>query len=160
MTPSRLKEILDAVRNQADLLTRDMDGDGDKETFCNIALDRVLGLCGIPRMVNKLNGQPLMANDMIDFMRSSVNWERVNGEVATARANIGTLVVAAQQADGHGHVAPVYPAPAEWSGSWGKEAPMLSNVGRQNAVLRASQCFRTEPEYFSRRLTTPAEPIA
>jgi hypothetical protein len=153
MQPSRLKEILDAVRGQKDLVTHDVDGDGDKETFCNIALDRVLGLCGIPRMVYKLNGQPLMANAMIDFMRSSVNWELVSGEVATARASVGTLVVAAQQADGHGHVAPVYPSPMEHSGSWGKYVPMLSNVGRQNAVLKSSMCFRTEPEYFSRRMS-------
>jgi|GEM_PF-3129952 len=165
MTATQLKSILDTVRQQKDLRPQ-VDAEGHVlRTFCNLGLDRILGLYGAPRMVNRLNSQPLMANDMIDFMRSSTRWERVDGSVACARASQGVLVVAAKGSDtanGHGHVAAVYPAPAEMSGSWGKEVPMLNNIGRpfkpkppfseedlKNRVLKASQCFRTEPEYFS-----------
>jgi len=76
-------------------------------------------------------------------------WTAVDGDVACARASQGVLVVACQQASGKGHVAPVYPVPMQYSPSWGKSVPVLSNVGKLNDLLRASQAFRTEPEYFS-----------
>lgn len=144
MTPDRLKEVLDAVRTMPDLIPH------DGITYCNIALDRVLGLCGIPRMTNRVTGQPHLANDMIDTMRANTSqWTPVSGDVACARAGQGILVVACLQAEGHGHLAPVLPLPMAFSPSWGKQVPFLSNVGRRNGVLRASQCFRTEPEYYS-----------
>lgn len=155
MDAMRLKEILDAVRIQPDLRP-ELDDDGHVvRTFCNIGLDRILGLYGAPRMVNKLNGEPLCANDMVAYMRGSNRWEKVDGGAAVARASQGVLVVAAQAAEGHGHVVAVYPAPAQHSGSWGKDVPMLNNIGRPfkdgsvNMVAKASLCFRTEPEYFS-----------
>jgi hypothetical protein len=151
MNATRLKEILDRVRQQPDLAPRK-----DGTTFCNIALDRILGLYGAARMTAPKN-VPLMANDMVDFMRNNPQlWVPVNGDVACARASQGVLVVAAQQADGHGHVAAVYPAPMEYSGSWNKEVPMLNNIGKKNAVMRASMCFHAEPEYFSVRISGAA----
>ena len=155
-----LKSVLDTVRQQEDLKPV-VDAEGHVlKTFCNIGLDRILGLYGTPRMANKLNGQPLCANDMVDYMRNSATaWTEVTGEVACARASQGILVVAAQGNDsGHGHVAAVYPAPAEHSGSWGKDVPMLNNIGRPNKkgeanqVWKASLCFRTEPKYYSVRI--------
>ena len=154
MTTIGLKEILDTVRQQSDLIpVRGLDGNVVK-TFCNIALDRTLTLVGLPRMVNKLNGWPLCANDMIETMRNSPSmWTEVSGDTACARASQGIVVVAAQSNDsGHGHVAVVYPAPEQYSGSWAKNVPMLSNVGKENKVLKASQCFRTEPKYYSASL--------
>lgn len=144
MQPTELKAILDAVRAQPDLAPR------DGKTFCNIALDRILGLYGATRLTDAA-GHVLCANDMVDRMRASLRlWTPVSGEVATARASVGTLVVAAQgNPCGHGHVAPVYPAGMEKSGSWGKFVPVLSNVGVKNAILRASQCFAKEPLYYS-----------
>ena len=155
MNATRLKEILDAVRAQPDLAPVKDDKTGAViRTFCNIALDRILGLYGAPRMANKLNGQPLCANDMIDCMdNSSSRWELVNGDVACARASQGVLVVAAQSNDsGHGHVAAVYPSPMAYSGSWAKDMPFLNNIGKRNEVLRASQCFKVEPVYYSVRI--------
>ena len=146
MNGEQLKEVLDSVRGQKDLVPH------DGITFCNVALDRILGLCGIPRIINPLAGQPHMANSMIDYMRASTKWQAVNGDVACARASQGVLVVACQQEDGHGHVSPVYPVPMQFSGSWGKDVPMLSNVGKRNGVLRASQCFHDEPLYFSQKI--------
>lgn len=151
MTAIKLKEILDTVRGQSDLIpVRDHDGAVIK-TFCNVALDRILTLCELPRMVNKLNGQPLCANDMIDTMRNSPSiWSEISGDSACARASQGLVVVAAQSnASGHGHVAVVYPAPEEYSGSWAKNVPMLNNIGKENGVMKTSKCFRTEPKYYS-----------
>jgi len=169
MTAQHLKEILDTVRQQEDLRPL-VDKDGHVlATYCNIGLDRVLGLCGIPRMTNRLTQQPLMANDMCDYMRNSfTRWTKVSGEVACARASQGILVVACRRSDtfnGHGHVAVVYPAPMQNSGSWGKDVPMLNNIGRpfkpkppfteedlKNRVLKSSQCFRKEPDYYSQKI--------
>ena len=142
MNVMQLKSILDTVRVQLDLEPH------DGETFCNIALDRVLGLCGIPRMVGD-NGQPLMANDMIDFMRESPDYAKIDGNAACARASQGILVIACQQEASHGHVVPIYPAPMEMSGSYGKAVPMCSNVGRTIGVMRVSQAFKTEPLYYA-----------
>lgn len=166
MDAVKLKEILDAVREQADLRPQ-VDEEGHVlRTFCNIGLDRILGLCGIPRLINKVSMQPLCANDICDYMRNSfTRWTKVTGEVACARASQGILVVACRHSDtanGHGHIAAVYPAPMQNSGSWGKDVPMLNNIGRpfkpkppfteedlKNRVLKSSQCFRKEPDYYS-----------
>ena len=152
MTASRLKEIMDTVRQQSDLKPV-VDAQGRVlTTFCNIGLDRVLGLCGIPRMVDAV-GQPLMANAMIDSMRAnSDRWTPVSGDVACARASQGLLVVACQQEAGHGHVCPVYPAAMQMSGSYGKDVPMVSNIGRTVGVMRVSQAFKTEPEYYASKI--------
>ena len=143
-----LKEILDAVRNQPDLKPH------DGITYCNIAIDRILGLMGIPRIINPLTGQPHLANSMIDaFEHSPTRWGEVNGFMAHSCADMGVLAIAAQKADGHGHVAPVYPSEKMvYSPSWGKDVPYLSNVGRKNAIMRASQCFRGEPKYYAFRV--------
>lgn len=152
MNAPSLKALLDHVRNQEDLKpVIDVHGNILK-TFCNIALDRVLGLYGAPRLIDT-KGQPLLANDMIDKMRAGNGWERVDSGTACPRASQGWLVVACQQEEGHGHVSPVYPIPEQYSPSWKKDVPMLSNVGEKNGILRASECFRTEPEYYSIKLS-------
>jgi len=48
----------------------------------------------------------------------------------------------------HGHVAVVYPAPVQRSGSWNKMVPMLANIGKTNGLMRTSQAFPVEPDYF------------
>ena len=150
MTSEHLKQILDTVRKQPDLQPVKNDEGEVVKTFCNIGLDRILKLCDKPRMINRVSGQPLMANDMIECMEHSPSlWSEVNGEVACARASQGVLVVACQKADGHGHVCCVYPMTEEFSSSWGKPVPMVSNIGKTVGVMRVSQAFRTEPKYYS-----------
>jgi len=142
-----LKLVLDHVRGHEDLRPR------DGKTYCNIGIHRILGLLGVPQMINKLTLQPLLANDMCDCLRNSTSrWLKVDGDAATARAVKGLLVLACQKADGHGHIACVYPLPAEYSGTWAKYAPMLNNIGRKNAIMRSSLCFRTEPDYYAYKL--------
>ncbi len=48
----------------------------------------------------------------------------------------------------HGHVASVHPAPIQYSASWDKKVPMVANVGAKNGLMRASQAFPVEPDYF------------
>jgi hypothetical protein len=143
----QLKTALDHVRSHEDLEPK------NGKTYCNIAVHRTLGLLGVPQMINKLTGQPLLANDMCDCLRNSPSrWVKVDGDVATARTVKGMLVLACQRLDGHGHIACVYPLPAEYSGSWGKWVPMLNNIGKKNGIMRSSQCFKTEPDYYAYKL--------
>lgn len=147
MTAIELKIVLDHVRSHDDLQPR------DGKTYCNIGIHRIFGLLNIPQMINKLTLQPLLANDMCDCLRDSPSkWVKVNGDVATARSGKGGVVLACQKADGHGHIACCYPIPAEFSGSWNKWVPMLNNIGKKNAIMRSSQCFRTEPDYYAYKL--------
>jgi len=149
MTVERLKEILDKVLHQDDLKPV-VDQQGHVlTTYCNIALDRILTLANLPRMISAKN-VPIMANDMCDYMRDNTDkWTKVSGDVACARASQGVLVVACQKAKGHGHVCCVYPMTEEFSSSWGKPVPMVANIGKTVGIMRASQAFRTEPGYYS-----------
>jgi len=150
MNGQRLKEILDIVRVQPDLIPVYDDKGKLVRSYCNIALDRVMGIMGVPRIMNPINGQPLLANYMIDHMEAhDEQYTKVSGDVACARASMGILVIACQCELMHGHVAPVYPATMQYSGSWKKDVPMVSNVGKKNEVMKASQAFRVEPDYYS-----------
>ena len=140
MTKERLKEILDHVRGQGDLVAK------NGITYCNIALNRVLGFCDMDKLMAK-SGEPMLANDMCDHFRDSSDWQKIDGYSATSRAMQGILVIACQKGPRHGHVAPVYPSPMEYSASWQKEVPILSNVGKDNVLQRASKCFQTEPTH-------------
>lgn len=113
-------------------------------THCNEAVAEIaygLGYGG-------LSG--LMANSIVTLM--DIHWQKVDGKRAAELASQDVLVVAGHKDTPHGHVAVVYPAPMQRSGSWGKDVPLLCNVGKRNAIMRASQAFRTEPVYY-----TPAE---
>jgi hypothetical protein len=159
MNGQRLKDILDVVRAQPDLEPVFDDAGKLVRSYCNIAIDRVMGIMGTPRIVNHVNGQPLLANDMIDCMENSeTRFTKVTGDVACARASQGILVIACQCEALRGHVAAVYPAPMEYSGSWKKDVPLLSNVGKKNDVMRASQAFRVEPAYYSTTLRNEDNP--
>jgi hypothetical protein len=87
---------------------------------------------------------------MCDLMADPKNgWLKVSGDVAQNHANEGALVVAAQKKEGHGHVCVVIPGLLKESGSWGKMAPIVMNVGKDVFIgLKASFSFQTEPDYF------------
>ena len=144
MTKDRLKQILDYVRGQGDLVAK------NGITYCNIALNRILGFCEIDKLMT--GTRPMLANEMCDNFRDSGEWQKIDGYSATSRAMQGILVIACQKGVTHGHVAAVYPSPMEFSPSWGKEVPILNNIGKENIVQRASKCFRTEPDYYSLKL--------
>jgi hypothetical protein len=113
-------------------------------TFCNCFINYVCTQLGY----DKFRG--LAANDMYDQMADPRNgWLKISGEVAQDHANAGSLVIAAKKADGHGHVCLVIPGNIEQSGSWGKLAPIVINVGKDVfAGKKCSWAFSEEPDYF------------
>lgn len=137
MDPKSLREFLDALVKSPDLQPR------DGLTFCNIGAKRTLEYFGgkdfyVPNIV---------ADTMYSLLSSNLSgkWSRIDPEFASEQANEGKLVFAALPSwvltGGHGHIAPLFPAPMEYSESLKMKVCMISNVGKVNAVMRTSQAF-------------------
>lgn len=144
MNENTLK-LLDAMCEAYDIYQtpKDVTGDGKPETFCNLAVQHVCGRMGY----EKFKG--LVANQMIDFMRRSFDWEKIEMSRAQELTNGGRLVLAGQQAQGHGHVAVIRPGVAEFSGSWNEKAPKACNVGATSFIgKRLSFAFKQKPEFW------------
>lgn len=111
------------------------------ETHCNEGAERVAQAMGC----DELND--LLADDQYDVMDDNVSkrWARVDGMTATAHALAGGLAFAAMTStmlgELHGHIAAVAPEPMQWSGSLGKNVPMVFNVGKTNADEKESAAF-------------------
>lgn len=121
------------------------------ETHCNAAAERVAQRMGCEELDN------LMAEQQHEVMRANVTkrWAKVDGMTASAHANAGGLAFASATAEmlcaRHGHIAALTPEPMEYSGSLGKDVPMVANVGKQDADEKESQAFPVaygEPDYF------------
>jgi hypothetical protein len=110
------------------------------ETYCNFGLIKIMQLMGLA----PLSGR---ANQMIIAM--GAEWNAVTAGRAVALAKAGKLCVAGLAGDKHGHVAVVYPADMEFSGSRKKNVPMVANVGNKNGMMKASGAFPSDPLYFA-----------
>lgn len=110
------------------------------KSHCNEAVTAICEEYGI----NSFRG--LYANEICDFLKKK--WRKVDGHTANEAANHGVVAIAGQKADPHGHVAVVYPGAMVWSSHWQKEAPVLANIGRRNAVMGANWAFHAEPTYW------------
>ena len=84
----------------------------------------------------------LLANDQIEAMAGSPDWQEDLMERAVLHASRGGLAVATMAEEPHGHVCVVYPAPMQPSGSWGVPVAVVANVGRKNAIMRLSEAFK------------------
>jgi len=136
-----LKEICD--RTAADISLAPRTTGGITVTFCNVAFRHIaqaLGCADFPAS--------LCANDMIGLI--SKNWIRADAGQAQRAALAGRLAAACKKGNTHGHIAAVYPAPMQYSGTFGKNVPLVANVGRQNGIMRVSQAFSAEPDYYIR----------
>src|SRR3990167_2688349 len=122
----------------------------DGKTFCNLSVQEI----GRSYGVEYLHG--LMANDIHLYLSNSMRWGKVTGQQAQESANRGKLVISAwlNLDGGSGHCAVVCPGVMEHSPSWGKDVPLVANVGLTNGVMRASEAYREEPEYFT--IMTPS----
>lgn len=137
-----LKESCDSAL-AAPELTPCLGSDGKLRTFCNLAVARICAEMGYSGFAG------LTANEITRKCRRE--WLSVSGRDAFRLAAKDALCVAALELPRHGHAAVVYPAQAMAdSPSWRKAVPLLANVGRVNGIMRASQCFPSEPEYFVR----------
>jgi hypothetical protein len=113
----------------------------DGTTFCNYAVADTGTKLGIHTF-----SRSQTANDMYAYAKSTLR--KLTGEQAAELAKEGRWVVAAQNAVGHGHINSVYPADMQHSNSWGHDVPMAANVGHKNGIMKESQSFHTEPEYY------------
>lgn len=102
-------------------------------------------------------GEPLMADEMIALMERNESgcWSTGSSSEAAIHALSGGLAVAAKTSEeldeAHGHVAVVYPAAQQRSGSWNKDVPMCANVGKRNGEEKVSEAFpvsKGEPVYY------------
>lgn len=116
----------------------------DGETHCNQAVAGICDKYGYPKF------RLLLANEMIDLMRSGPEWAPVSIEEAQNLANQGKLVVAGRKDEPHGHVAVVRPGVPDYSPKWGCLTPKVVNIGAENFIDKSlSWIFREKPEVFS-----------
>lgn len=142
MTKETLKHNLDSIRVMADL--QPIDG----KTFCNLALKRTFELCGHPGVFQPNE----MANAIANQLETDKRFRAMGSREAWNASNDGHLVVAAHKYNAHGHVAMVYPSEEmQFSSSWQKDVPLVSNVGQTVGVMKVSKAFPVslgEPEYY------------
>lgn len=142
-----LEALCQELVSAPDLVSRDITGDQEPETFCNRAVQRAAERYGCVLFAG------LTANMITARLAAGLpGWRRVTGIQASLHALAGGLAIAAKQYPRNGHVAVVAPRPVAWSGSWGRSVPYVANVGRPpNAVKKVSEAFLVasgEPDYF------------
>ena len=70
------------------------------------------------------------ANDMVDRLESSDNFEEVELDEVNELANDGQIVIAGKkETDESGHVALMVPGEEEYSGTWQQNVPMTMDTG-------------------------------
>lgn len=146
-----LKAACDAVvRDPALFPVKDAAGN-IVETHCNFGAVRVANAMGCHELDH------LMADDQHATMlvNKSGLWKKADGAAAAAHAMAGGLAFAsasgAMLGEAHGHIAAVCPEPMQFSGSLGKDVPILANVGKTDAEEKESLAFpvaKGEPDYF------------
>ncbi len=148
----------EALRNACDQITHDPALAPERnnvgaivKTHCNEGAQRVANALGC----KELDG--LMADGQYKIMdeNRSGNWLKVIGSTASLQAQMGGLAFAAmtsaQLGEQHGHIAAIYPAPMEKSGSLGHPVPLVANVGKTNAEEKEGAAFpvaKGEADYF------------
>lgn len=149
MTVQELKAVLDAIIADPELAPKTVNG--VLVTHCNAGAIRAANAAGC----HELDG--LMADDQYKTMDENRlgTWLKTSGESASLLANSGGLAFAAMTSkmlgETHGHIAAVYPAPMQYSGSLNKEVPLVANVGKTDAEEKESMAFpvsKGEPDYF------------
>ena len=111
----------------------------DGRSYCNFAAQYIaegMGFFGFPANT--------LANDMIDLLAVTPGWVEDTIERAHRHAMRGGLAFLCLTDYPHGHLAAVYPAPMEPSGTWGEDVPVLSNVGQKNGIMKTSAVYRLE----------------
>ena len=131
---------------------------GPDETFCNMAVAKVLLALGSQELRNP-DGTPLNADQMVSKRASEAKapgvWREIQMEDAQAIANAGGVVVAGMTSQQlnmkHGHVVVCRPGNAELSSKWSGMCPMVSHVGENSLIgSDASWAFpgKLRPRFF------------
>ena len=144
-----LKAACDAVIADPDLAPKRVKG--ILVTHCNEGAEKVAEAMGC----TELSGY--MADEQYQIMsgNESGKWKKVSGSEATIYALGGVLVFAAlpsqRLGEAHGHIAAVYPVGMQWSGSLGRDVPVVANVGVNDVAEKDSLAFPPadgEADYF------------
>lgn len=115
----------------------------DNKTFCNLAVTHICGRMGY----EKLKG--MVANQIVDFLKRSEEWQPVDMSVAQNLANQGCVVIAGKQEDPHGHVTVIRPGLEEFSGKWQMKVPRACQVGATSYIGKTlSWAFKEVPEMW------------
>lgn len=122
--------------------TKDISGDGVKETFCNWGLRLIAeGFFGFKGFAG------LNANSIHAFLKA--NWKAVGPKEAHELSKTKFVIAAwTNPKGGSGHVATVVHDKLYFSGKWNKDCPTVANVGPKNGFMGANFAFGEEPEYF------------
>jgi len=145
----RALRLLDACLEAYDLYNtpKDVTGDGKAETFCNFATHHVAVRMGYEKLGE--GRKPMLASQMVDFLKRSPEWERIGMESAQALANEGRLVVAGVADEPHGHVVVIRPGVEEYSPKWGLKAPKACDVGGKSDIGKTlAWAFADVPEIW------------
>ncbi len=136
--PEKLKKFLDILVKDPALKQKP-----DGTTFCNVGLHRSARLFEYLGFTNA-KGEPIMAREMIAVIKKTgSNWLHCGGKQAADFALRGGFALSFMDflPDPHDHVATVYPAKMEMSGSLKCEVPMVANIGKKNAVMKSSGAY-------------------
>lgn len=172
MKPKEWKELLEKIVIDKTLEPK------EGTTFCNIAVQIEAEAFGYDGFIIKEDGKlrGLMANEIMAIFESEsrnhlvwVSWSRtsigpgpppgdwceVDMKSAATAASLGIPTYGACYGSKkigtpreHGHVAAVFPGGMVYSGKWGKECPLVANIGERNGIFGANYCFKEEPRWF------------
>lgn len=139
--PEKLKSFLDALVKDTSLKQL-----ADGTTFCNVGVSRVCGLFeyGGLSLLIKGKPQPMMARQMITAIcEKNSGWLVCEGKQAADYALRGGFAISfmSMAPEPHDHVAVVYPAAMQASGSLGKFVPMVANIGKKNEIMKSSGAY-------------------
>lgn len=123
-------KLLDAICEAYDLWHNPQMVAGNLQTYCNESIQHVCGRMGYTKF------KDMVANQIVDFMSRSSDWQKVNLADAQGLANQGKLLIAGQQADPHGHVVVLMPGNMQMAGHWNVKVPRVSNVGEKSYIGR------------------------
>lgn len=146
-----LKEACEAILADPHLLPQQISG--KLVTHCNQGARFVAQALGC----HEFDDLNMDAEAMGRLMEANASgkWQKVGGAAATVNALRGRLGFAFMSAeklkDAHAHIATIYPAPMEMSGSLTKEVPLAANIGKENVIGKVSKFFPValgEPDYF------------
>lgn len=129
LDPEKLKSTLDAIVKDPALKQKP-----DGTTFCNVGLGRAARFFEYLGFL-KTNGEMMMARAIIAFIKTRESgWLIVAGKQAADFALRGGFAISFMEFpdEPHDHVATVYPAKMEMSGSLGCEVPLVANVGTKS----------------------------
>lgn len=123
---------------------KNSDGTITTETHCNEAVSYIATRMGCMDFAGRL------ANEICDFLSANTeNWTLTPLEKAQFLASQGSLVIAAEKGDPHGHVCVIMPGIAKVSGRWNTLAPMVVNIGREVFIGKGlNYAFQEIPKLY------------